>query len=237
MRRIILIAMSSIVLVAGSRAATNIDPVHKYGWGENIGWTNWRDANGGTQGVHVGQDILSGYIWGENVGWVDVGDGTPTAPPYYANVDDTDYGVNIDAADDLYGLGWGENIGWVNFDTRTELGPFGQQARYDRVTYRFHGYAWGENVGWLNLDDATHYVAREILPCQCGDIDMSGGLIDLNDFATFALCYGLMGPAPGCDAQAFFCADLDSNGTVDLNDFATFAIWFGATTTKTVPGC
>ena len=230
----VLVSISAATALIG---ATNIDPVQKWGWGENMGWSNWREANGGNQGVHVGSTFLSGYIWAENVGWVDVGDGTPGGGTHYLNVNGLDFGVNIDANDDLYGLAWGENIGWVNFDTRTELGPYSQQARYDRIGYRFRGYAWGENVGWLNLDDASHYVAVEVLPCQCGDIDMSGGSVDLVDFATFALCFGLTQPGPGCNAQAFFCSDLNGSGVVDMTDFATFALWFGLQTTNTVPNC
>jgi hypothetical protein len=75
-------------------------------------------------------------------------------------------------------------------------------------------------------------------PFTCGDIDGSGGLVDLNDFATFALCFGLAAPNPsGCPAEALGCSDLDGNSLVDLNDFATFAVWYGLTSTKTVPDC
>jgi hypothetical protein len=74
--------------------------------------------------------------------------------------------------------------------------------------------------------------------CPCGDINQSGGLVDLNDFASFALCFGLSGPnPPGCDAQAFECSDMDANGNVDLNDFATFALTFGLVSSNAVPNC
>jgi len=74
--------------------------------------------------------------------------------------------------------------------------------------------------------------------CICGDIDESGGPVDLVDFATFALCFGQSGPIPGCDADAFECGDLDgSGGPIDLVDFATFANLFGLVSTKTVPDC
>ena len=75
-------------------------------------------------------------------------------------------------------------------------------------------------------------------PCLCGDIDRSGGAVDLADFATFALCFGLAAPSPpGCDADAFACSDLNGDGVVNLADFATFATWFGLTPTQTVPDC
>jgi hypothetical protein len=75
------------------------------------------------------------------------------------------------------------------------------------------------------------------LDCVCGDIDGSGGSVDLNDFSTFAICFGLTGPTVNCDATAFACSDLDANDTVDLNDFSTYALMFGTTPTATVPDC
>ncbi len=145
--------LAMVVAFAGiALGQSNISPAKKYAWGENVGWTNWRDANGGADGVVVEPDFLSGYIWGENVGWIHVGDGN--AP--YANTDDSNYGVNILPGGDLQGYGWGENIGWVNFGT-SSVAP--DQARFDFGPYRFRGYAWGENVGWINLDDSTQFVA------------------------------------------------------------------------------
>ena len=58
-------------------------------------------------------------------------------------------------------------------------------------------------------------------PCPCGDIDRSGGPVDLADFAFYANCHGLSGPSPDCSTEQFECSDLDGNGTVDLDDFAT----------------
>jgi hypothetical protein len=75
------------------------------------------------------------------------------------------------------------------------------------------------------------------LGCICGDINQSGGAVNLDDFATFAVCYGASSPTPACDAAAFNCTDMDGNGAVNLDDFATFANFFGAITTLTVPNC
>ena len=73
--------------------------------------------------------------------------------------------------------------------------------------------------------------------CPCGDVDGSGGLVDLIDLATFALCYGVNPPTTGCSQEAFDCSDLDGSGAVDLSDFSTFALWYGLTTTSGVPNC
>ena len=220
----------SVVAVTALVGATNVDTVYKWGWGENIGWMNWRDANGGTDGVYIGVKILSGYIWAENVGWVDTGDGTPAGGDHYANVDGTDYGVNVDNSDDLYGLAWGENIGWVNFDTR-DKGI--ERASVDRPNHRLRGYVWGENVGWINLDDGSHYVVY----CSCGDIDGNGGVVDLSDFNTFAVCFGLRAPTAQCPQAVFDCADLNQDNWVNLTDFNTFQVLFGTVNTKTPPNC
>jgi hypothetical protein len=130
---------------------SNIDPDHKFSWGENIGWMNWLDANGGADGVFVDSDFLSGYIWLENAGWLNTGDGNGP----YGNSDDTDFGVNILPDGDLDGFAWGENIGWINFNT---AGHAPNQARFDFAAGRFRGYAWGENIGWINLDDAVRFI-------------------------------------------------------------------------------
>ena len=52
-----------------------------------------------------------------------------------------------------------------------------------------------------------------------GDFD-GNGVVDLNDFATFALCYqgAQVPPTPDCEL-----CDLDEDADVDLADFATFA--------------
>lgn len=152
--------LGGILAVACSSAASGEDtihPSHRFSWGENIGWMNWRDAGDppGSQGVRVHGTFLSGFIWGETVGWIHVGNGFPANGVQYANADSSDFGVNVDPSGDLHGFAWGENIGWVQFDTRSFAG---QRARLDRASQRFRGYAWGENVGWIHLDDEEHFV-------------------------------------------------------------------------------
>ncbi len=135
-------------------------PDHKFAWGENIGWANWRDADDAAQGVVVNDTFLPGYIWAENVGWINVGN-DPLDGETHANIDDTDFGVNVDiGTEHLSGYGWAENVGWVDFDT-SSLGS--DRAGFDTVEGRFRGYVWGENVGWINLDDATHFVGAKAI--------------------------------------------------------------------------
>lgn len=194
----LLLALSA----ASALGATNIDPQHKHAWQENTGWTNWRDANGGAQGVSVLGDHLAGFIWCENIGFINVGSGGgPYAPT--ASQTGADFGVNIDpGTGELSGYAWGENVGWINFDTAS--------ASYDASARRFRGHAWGENIGWLNLYDTTHFVASACV----GDFDASG-TIDSGDLAVMLAAWDGAGPA-----------DLNGSGVVDSSDLAILlAAW------------
>jgi hypothetical protein len=233
-----------VTVLVGSTVSgvTNVDTTFKYGWGENIGWTNWRDANGGADGVRLLPTHLSGYAWGENVGWIHLGDGTPTNGLYYANVDGTDYGVNLDpTTNKLYGLAWGENIGWINFDTFAQLNAFGEHARYDPPANRLRGYAWGENVGWINLDDSTQYVA--IVPPACAnpyantDADID---VDLDDFAEFQLCRtGVNGGIPD-DCECFNRPESGypiGDNDIDDDDLDKFDLCYSGPTVPLIATC
>src|SRR5262245_44618934 len=103
---------------AAALAQSDVDATNKLAFGENIGWTNWRDAGSpsGTQGVQVHETFLSGFVWGENVGFINLGDGSPANGSTYANTSGADFGVNLNPGTRvLSGLGWGENVGWINF--------------------------------------------------------------------------------------------------------------------------
>jgi hypothetical protein len=228
-RAIQIVVIVGILATSAITGPSNIDPVDKYGWGENIGWLNFRDADGSDQGVRVRSTFLKGFIWGENVGWINVGDGAPGNGVHYANdpSDGSTFGVNIaPATQELFGMGWGENIGWVNFDTRTALGPSSQQAKFDFAAGRFRGYVWGENVGWVNLDDPTHFVAYVPPPCNDPYADVDGDAdADQSDLGLIQPCISGAGApaADGCE-----CYDRPEAGfpqgdnDVDLDDLDAF---------------
>ena len=203
-RRTALRVLLPLVLASPALGQTSIAPNHKHAWGENIGWTNWRDANGGSQGVRVHATFLSGFIWGENVGWINVGDGTPTNGVSYANANGTDFGVNLSGGGALTGLAWGENIGWINLAGGSLATP-AQPARLEGG--RFKGYAWGENVGWINLDHATHYVAL-----LCGPDCEEDGDLDVFDFLCFQGKFAAQDPY----------ADFEGDGDWDIFDFLAY---------------
>ncbi len=67
----------------------------------------------------------------------------------------------------------------------------------------------------------------------CGDIDGSGGPVDLQDFATFSLCFGgLPSSSQGCA-----CSDLNGDALINLEDFATFSLAFGGISANPAPDC
>ena len=176
--------LALLACAAPALAQTSIiSSVNKFSWSENCGWMNWRDANGGTQGVRRISNFLTGYIWAENVGWINTGSGTPANGTAYANTTGADSGVNVDAATgNLSGYAWGENIGWINFSAAAPLGP-AYAARWDSAGGRLRGYAWGENIGWLNFDDSGKFVG---FTCYANcDNSTTPPVLNVLDFSCF----------------------------------------------------
>ncbi len=211
--RVLAIVSLPLVGVVTVFAQSNIDPVAQSSWSENAGWMNWRDANGAADGVRVGEFVLHGYIWGENIGWISVGDGMLGSPLYYANTDDTDFGVNIAPDGSLSGLAWGENVGWVNFSGGSLATP-ADPARIE-CDGRLDGHAWSENLGWINLSlvEPGHYVVIEaaFVPITC-DVNQDGAINGLDIQAMVdgilsdpdswrRVCSGDLFPSPGGDGS------------------------------------
>ena len=65
----------------------------------------------------------------------------------------------------------------------------------------------------------------EINPC----VVTGDGRVQLDDFATFAVCYLATSAylPPDCAAASYLCADFNGDGIVNLSDFATFSTIFG----------
>ena len=189
---------------------SNVCPGSKSAWGENIGWTNWKDAASGVSGVKVFPDHLAGFAWGENVGWINTGNGGGP----YANTTGANFGVNINQTTGACtGLAWGENIGWINFGTTSFIGA--QGARYDAAAHRFRGYAWAENAGWINLDSAS---ASKFVGALLGDTNGNGAcdFVDLNRVLSE---FGTSG--------ASLTGDVNGSGGVDFTDLNIVLSFFG----------
>jgi hypothetical protein len=102
------------------------------------------------------------------------------------------------------------------------------------------GVSWAEDLDGGSRSQSTLDLSLCLPPrpdCPCGDVDASGGSVDLSDFNAFAVCFDLTNPQADCSAEMFLCSDLDDSGKVDLTDFSTFAILFGQTSTETIPDC
>ena len=85
--------------------------------------------------------------------------------------------------------------------------------------------------------ESSQSCSMDCPPCICGDLDYSGGCVDLNDFATLALCFGLRLPERDCAPRSFVASDMDASRDVALADFATFAILYGRISTQSPPNC
>ncbi len=205
------IQLSSLCVLALSPvvwAQSNISPLHKFAWSENIGWTNWRDSGvtEGLQGADAGPAFLAGFVWCENTGYINLGDGTPVDGAAYSNLGGSDAGVNVLPDSRLAGLAWSENAGWLNFGPFAAL-PAPQQARFDPLTRRFRGYAWGENVGWINLDDPDQFVGLLCLADYNRDT-----VVDFFDYLDFVSAFATLQPG----------ADFNHDAVVDFFDYLDF---------------
>ncbi len=187
-------------LATSALGQSNVVSNHKYCWGENIGYLNWRDSGSPptSQGARVQISILSGFIWCENVGYINLGDGSPASGASYANTTGSDFGVNRNAATNgLSGLAWGENVGWINFTLPTL--PIAQRPRVDVTAGRLRGYAWGENIGWINLDSATVYIGVRL----CAADFNSDGFVNSQDFFDFLAAFFGLQPTADFNADTF----------------------------------
>jgi hypothetical protein len=201
MKTLTLTTVLAALVLAGETSAqqfTNLTAEAHHAWGENIGFI---DGHGpGAGGLLVANRHLHGKAWSENVGWIDFGSG-PAEGETYANVDDTDFGVNLDlATGDLSGLAWGENVGWIQFDT-SSAGD--DRARFDLDSLALSGFAWGENIGWIGLDGLV--VTEAAMPYAEGIPGASGeparlrgwGLMTDADLYTLAYVGGLPNTSVG----------------------------------------
>ena len=60
-----------LLWLGGEKAiADNINPDQHFAWAENIGWINFKPAQG--EGVTVTDTSLTGFAWSENAGWINL---------------------------------------------------------------------------------------------------------------------------------------------------------------------
>ncbi len=212
MKRLALVL--SLLVPLNAYAASTISNTNAFGWGANLGWTNWHDADigapAGADGVVIGEFICSGYIYSANVGWINLGNAfVPTATPtlhiHYSNLTATDFGVNysIDPTQPgvaiLRGYAYGANVGWINFEA---LG----NPRLSLFTGTFSGYAYSANCGWINLNDSLGKVQTDHV--AMGVDSDSDGIADAFEFQYF-----------GNLTSAGATTDSDGDGVSDKGEY------------------
>ena len=189
MKRLVSI-IALVTLGINAWAASTIDVANQYGWGANIGWTNWRpDFDGtNTEGVVVGEFICSGYVYASNVGWINLGGGAPVNHIQYQNNSSTDFGINysVDSTQPgvgiLRGFAYGANIGWINFEATGN-------PRVSLFTGTFSGYAYSANCGWIDLNNLNGKVQTDHIAMG---VDSNGnGIADAWEYLYFG---GLLAP-------------------------------------------
>ena len=167
-------------LARPAHAQSNIDAINKHAWGENIGWTNWRDANGAVQGVAVGATVLSGFAWGEDIGWVNFSGGAMAAPAQPAR-------IQCDGR--LTGYVWAENAGWINLSA-VDAGKFVaiEPAAVPLACDVNHdGAADGEDIA--AFVDLLFVGGADWRDVCAGDVeDPPDGGIDADDLAALVAC-------------------------------------------------
>jgi hypothetical protein len=168
MKRIIILLLSCLMLHPTCFAASTINPTNNFAYGANIGWMDWR-GDAGTNGVVIGEFVVSGHIYAANVGWISLGSGSPTNGIQYTNNSSNDFGVNNLGDGRLRGFGYGANIGWVNFE------PTGD-PRINLLTGNFSGYAYSANCGWISLSNAQAFVKTDF--CVAGADTDGDGIAD-----------------------------------------------------------
>ena len=92
-------------------------------------------------------------------------------------------------------------------------------------------------VGEYEDGSGYHGFLYQIPGCVCGDLDGSGGRVDLSDFNVFSVCFGLREPTVICQQELFDCADLNQDDWINLTDFSTFQVLFGTVSSNSPPSC
>lgn len=139
--------MALLALANSISAQSTINLTHKYAYGANTGWLNFRPST--ADGIVVGEAFLAGHIYAANFGWIHLGNGSPSNGHTYANTSAADFGVNDDGTGTLTGYAYSGNIGWVNFGWAAANDP--NRPHFDLLTGQFSGYAYSANTGWINL--------------------------------------------------------------------------------------
>ncbi len=140
-----MVVLAGVMLVPLISQA-NIDQEELFTWSSQMGWQSWGATHGGVTVVVAGANgYLTGDVWSPTIGWIRLGAGIGP----YANTDENNWGVNLDAAGNLSGYAWSSQTGWIHFN------PTHGQVTINTATGRFDGHAWSPNIGWIGFQSAA----------------------------------------------------------------------------------
>jgi len=136
--------------LSGTAFVGNIDPNHKFAWGENVGCINVAPTQG--PGVTLTSNEVTGFAWSANVGWINL------HPNNGGGVDYHGQGV-------LSGYAWAENAGWLSFscENTNSCGTATYAVTIDPVTRVFSGFVWGENLGWVRFPPSNEVGVPDVV--------------------------------------------------------------------------
>jgi hypothetical protein len=126
----------------------------------------------------------------------------------------------------LFQSGTIDTSGWIRQAYDFDILPTQVQVFDGSLDYTIdHGAGFRLTVPANDIGGAAFSFTLTTIP---GDIN-GDGVVDLEDFAAFANCFGfsVADPPPGCSDQEAERSDLDMDGIVNLMDFASFALSFG----------
>ncbi|MBI2591267.1 MAG: hypothetical protein HYW34_01150, partial [Candidatus Brennerbacteria bacterium] len=129
-------------------AATNVDSVFRYAWGDGPGWFDFFSADS----VIVASSSLQGWA-DSSIGPLALNcDSTPNGNICSAS---STWSVANDGSGNLSGWAWNDTIGWVSFwcgnVTSTDCTTSNYRVRI-MANRDFQNYAWNDTVGWISFN-------------------------------------------------------------------------------------
>jgi probable HAF family extracellular repeat protein len=217
--------------------------VHAFGWTEADGMldlTPGSEHESCALGINEAGAVVGWYA-GYSVGMCMSWDGTeptplgslggPTSEARAINIDGQIVGWGETASGSQHAFLWTEGEGMVDLnDHLTAALPYVLTVAND---INDSGV-----IAVTAVDPDTDEEQALVLVPASGPGDCDGdGDVDLGDFSTFSVCFGLRGPTEQCPENEFDCCDLNGDGWINLTDFNTFQVLFGTVSTSTVPNC
>ena len=195
----------SLLFCFAGVALANFDSNLRFGYGANLGWTNFR-AGGLSGSLLPNQNLafLEGYAYLSNCGWIYLGDGSPNNEFSYSNQDMArDFGVNHVGGGRLEGFAYCANLGWMVFEQSVG------KPMFDLITGELEGLVYSANCGWINLGSDRLFIEQL---SQGADSD-SDGIPDFWENEQTILFGGV------AELSSLGAGDFDGDGKSDYEEY------------------